>query len=977
MKPRNHSFIPLRIPAAMVLLGSTWQVHAAFTAVDNFNTRSLGNISGQGGWLATNTTSVAVIVDPGNPINKVLRQSGDGDAGVALPAAIANATTGTYFFRMRVISTTNNTSFGLADSPLPVTTGQVGNFGSFEVQAQAINANLRGRDVATTFATPLNFQSTAWYKVWLVVNNTSDTWQMYVQSADDSGYATQTQLTPTDGTWNFRNAPASNAITTAQFTSDNGNAFLYFDDLYIDNAGVNLADPTFVADPDTDDDDLVDAWETFYFGNLAQGRNDDTENGGTGDGLTHFEEQTLGTSPLSADTDGDGLADGAEDDGMANPAFGNVRTNPLAADSDGDGASDGQETSGALNAAFANTPTDPNLSDTDGDGMPDFDETVYPSNPNDIASLPKLHALIGPAKRNGSFELLGGVTGATAEANHWDTDSDGDVDNWTLWPTVSSANGGGTDDAQSPSNGTRRTEVDVNNAAYNLSTYQVKEGDIIRVTWDHLATSSGTGNHTFWVAYDDGFGGILQFTPTATVSRAPGTASKLIYKVPAASPIIGKKIGVGVKAFANDQRIDNVVLTVVDGDSDGDELSDFWEDQNFGNNDENPTPGELVLQGKLDDPDGDTYNNLAEQAVGSNPNSAASNPGDTDGDGLADEWELTYAPDLATLTGSGDPDHDYATNEQEETGDSHPLLSVGFPDTDHDGLNDGWEKAHFTNLGTADIDSDSDGSINSLEMAAGSDPGNPASTPAKALLVHRWNFNGTLNDSAGTSHAQIVDADANPATGGGSSISATAVTLDGGLNTESDYVDLGTNLLQGKMTPVTIELWATQNTVQNWSRIFDLNNGTSNEYLMMSWSSGVNPNADSVEWKDTSITTRINSVAPYTPGTQYHIVMTILPAVHSGEAIGNGSRVVWYAAPVGSTSPLGQIQGSFDAPHHLSTFNDLHAWLGRSVFSVLPTPDSVAGATYDEVRIWDGALADVQRHVAQAAGPDAPDLVSG
>lgn len=72
-----------------------------------------------------------------------------------------------------------------------------------------------------------------------------------------------------------------------------------------------------------------------------------------GDGLTGFEEETLGTDPTRADSDEDGLSDPEE------IAFG---TDPLGPDTDGDGARDGDEVTGG---------TDPLTVDTDGDGISD------------------------------------------------------------------------------------------------------------------------------------------------------------------------------------------------------------------------------------------------------------------------------------------------------------------------------------------------------------------------------------------------------------------------------------------------------------------------------------------------------------------------------------------------------------------------------------------------------------------------------
>jgi len=69
------------------------------------------------------------------------------------------------------------------------------------------------------------------------------------------------------------------------------------------------------------------------------------------------------TSPLNADTDGDGVQD---DDELLVP------TNPTLVDTDSDGLSDSAEAAGG---------SDPTLSDTDGDGLGDLQESVLGTNP--------------------------------------------------------------------------------------------------------------------------------------------------------------------------------------------------------------------------------------------------------------------------------------------------------------------------------------------------------------------------------------------------------------------------------------------------------------------------------------------------------------------------------------------------------------------------------------------------------------------
>jgi hypothetical protein len=338
----------------------------------------------------------------------------------------------------------------------------------------------------------------------------------------------------------------------------------------------------------------------------------------------------------------------------------------------------------------------------------------------------------------------------------------------------------------------------------------------------------------------------------------------------------------------------------------------------------------------------------------------ASIPGDTDGDGLNDEWETTNFGSLVAQNGTGDPDHDYATNEQEETAATSPNNATLWPDSDNDGLADGWETANFGNLAQAAAGNpDGDSGDNLAEMLAGSDPEMSNWTPARALLTHRWSFNGDLNDSVGGSNATIVEVGANDAT-----LGASEVTMTGGDRAASDYVDLGTNLLQGKMTPVTIELWATQNEVQQFGRIFDFNNNTTNEYLFMSWSTGTNIDGDRVGFKDTTEIVQEATNAPYTLETKFHIVMTLTPAFYEGVA--TGTMVRWYTAPAGNDNPLGALQGSFVTPHHLVSLNDLHNWLGRSIWP----GDGTASASFDEVRIWDGELTEVERELFQVSGPD-------
>ncbi len=223
-------------------------------------------------------------------------------------------------------------------------------------------------------------------------------------------------------------------------------------------------------------------------------------------------------------------------------------------------------------------------------------------------------------------------------------------------------------------------------------------------------------------------------------------------------------------------------------------------------------------------------------------------------------------------------------------------------------------------------------------------------------LAHRWSFNGTLTDSVGGQNATVVDVGANNTT-----LSATEITLAGGAQAASDYVDLGDQVLPNSTTPVTIELWAKQISVQNWSRIFDFGS-TTTENLMMSWTRGTTLTQDRVEWVDSAGTATANdSNQPYTLGVEFHIAMVIEP----GAGANGTTRVTWYRA-AGTNTVLGAARGTFDTTNTLAMLNNPNCWLGRSQW-----PDNTANASYNEVRAWNRALTAPELQTLHTAGADA------
>jgi Concanavalin A-like lectin/glucanases superfamily/Bacterial TSP3 repeat len=203
--------------------------------------------------------------------------------------------------------------------------------------------------------------------------------------------------------------------------------------------GAEETEGTNPLNPDTDGDSLSDGWE------VANGLDPLSavgENGATGDPdgdlLSNADELSYGSDPQMIDTDSDGLCDGEDvfvyssdyryldwaAAGIVYTDAGDVRTfkgeltagsSPVVADSDGDGLNDGEEIS------LGTLPDDP---DTDGDGMGDGWEATNGLNPLDPAD----------AGLDGDTDGLTNYQEFLWSTDPADNDSDGDtlLDGWEV-----------------------------------------------------------------------------------------------------------------------------------------------------------------------------------------------------------------------------------------------------------------------------------------------------------------------------------------------------------------------------------------------------------------------------------------------------------------------------------------------------------------------------------------------------------------
>ena len=445
-----------------------------------------------------------------------------------------------------------------------------------------------------------------------------------------------------------------------------------------------------------------------------------------GDGLTDTEEVALGTDPWKTDTDGDGLGDFDEVE---------IGTEPLSADTDGDGIPDGWEVDKGLNPIIAfgiyGADGDPDgdgvqnrdefrydshpwLTDTDGDGLGDFDEVGgYSTNsipwltivsPVDLTPLFRHddHAIC--AWRPQAPLYFHGVPVADVSVNldgclHFTRAGAGLPGYWyNMVPetlvgktavhaesfTVAPYWG---DMAITPCEPTPR--ITVGTAYLGTNAYCV-------VQYDDMAPVSN-----YW---RNGFTNALSWQVAVPFGNAESVYVR--YRdVRGAED--GRDAVVGFEDFGRanfgvfcnraEGWVTNVTAFSVRVGTGTDPTLSDTEGRGAGDY------AVLLRQRDLSrmDFDGDGLPDLLEFSSGTNPFSS-----DSDGDGLPDGWEVEYGLDPLSTTGNngaaGDPDMDGLENSLECALGASPLLA----DTDEDGIDDYSEWLNGTSPARADTDLD-------------------------------------------------------------------------------------------------------------------------------------------------------------------------------------------------------------------------------------------------------------------------------
>jgi hypothetical protein len=247
----------------------------AFVLLDNFDLLADGALNGQGGWTA-NTVATVVNTGGGDKVAN-LATGGTGTlscfhslSGLTIPNA--NSASTVYFnFTISVTGVGNNWNFIVTDIAAPTDTAGTSevqlNFdgGTVTTPTPAIRARSAGNflllstggSVATDFLPLVNVQ----YNGWFEIDNTTDTYKLFLQSDGDARVLARTQMLADGtvggipagtGTFTFRNSGGGaqlNDLVTLNFGSGSGASVVRFDDIYVDLAGFNSGNPVPVPEP--------------------------------------------------------------------------------------------------------------------------------------------------------------------------------------------------------------------------------------------------------------------------------------------------------------------------------------------------------------------------------------------------------------------------------------------------------------------------------------------------------------------------------------------------------------------------------------------------------------------------------------------------------------------------------------------------------------------------------------------------------
>lgn len=509
-----------------------------------------------------------------------------------------------------------------------------------------------------------------------------------------------------------------------------------------------------------------------------------------------------------------------------------------------------------------------------------------------------------------SWAHRGGPDGTAVAFSHGSHDAFGAVGHWGNGPDLGWDSIETADDSRTTGDDQEEEGV----WTYVAYVYDSLHNTTLVYTNGHLTRSDQNGplnahnGNLFVLGAQNEIDGLTRSIPGSM------TVAKLnVYSDALSGTIITRQYDLNAPAFGRAR------INIVDGDNDL--MDDDWEKQFFGDT--------FVVSDASLDKDEDGLSNGEEHALRlERRNGFVFNPNNSDSD--------------------GDDVSDGAEIERMVLGQPAPTDALD-PDSDDDGLNDGEERDLLTN--PLNSGSDGDGFPDKVEIDANSDPNLSSSIPAIPVPAakHRYSFSETggagttLIDSINAQNGTIIDGGINDSVAGNG-----VVLMAGGTKDTSDYPQFPSGLISGAGASgdagdMTIEIWATQHSVQNWARVFDFGASTTN-YVLLSWVRDSALNQNQFRFFNDPGNIAVNDFsAPNTLNEEVHYAVVL---DDDGGNTGNtGIKIYKNGLPVSSLS----------TDLDISALQDTNVWLGRSQYN-----DGTANASYNEFRIYDVALSGLE-----------------
>jgi hypothetical protein len=249
------------------------------------------------------------------------------------------------------------------------------------------------------------------------------------------------------------------------------------------------------------------------------------------------------------------------------------------------------------------------------------------------------------------------------------------------------------------------------------------------------------------------------------------------------------------------------------------------------------------------------------------------------------------------------------------------------------------------------------------------------STVDAQVPIHRYSFTNDVSDSIGGAHGTVVDAGTNPNfvfSGGMLDLSANTGQGSNGI-TEDAYVDLPNGIVSSAVSSgtngaISFEWWATVAATHTWQRFGDFGTSNNGEDTAASGSASsyvlVTPNSgrygDGLEITNHPASNagepNVGVQGPFPIGEEAHVVAVY---DHNDKSVGANGTMYLYLD--GALKGSNEIHPDID----LRSLIDNNNWLGRSQWN-----DPVFDGSFNEFRIYDVALNEIDVQVTSILGPD-------